>query len=258
MNVYNFLFVFSIGLSAVAGSSPAEELRPKEPLLPALPSGASWEIDFSYSQKNRRELSGQVSQAEGHQISKTEIAKSGNLYREIVSFSGKKAETWICGEIAISNLFSTVPVQVEMTTPDISSFKRGDFDDVSWITMDHYKGIVSLVGRKVFLFSARGKDRELSHREELMVRNWEFLSNISGAKTSKPSFLDGESRVYLDTVTGMPVAFDNGEMTGTYTFHPTGGTSTVKMPEDFQRELQTIVATLRAYGVDTETLLKHQ
>ncbi len=244
-------------LCLISGSSfsqtpeSADTPKPREPLVSRMPAQSAWTIAFSY---NSAPVGGDApSQGaknnptpENQRTTKTEIIKNGTIYREKASFnSGRTGETWSIGSLVVSNFYTVIPVPVDSGAMGITNFKKSDFDDVAWITMSQFKGVVDYKGRKAFLFSGEGGKRKYSNRESGLIQIW----RDSQGEAPKPAFLTGESRVYLDVATQVPIAFDNGEFTGIYAISAKPP-STLVMPKDFQDVMRERIAFMKAYGSD--------
>lgn len=206
-----------------AFSSSAQEIRPKEPLLSAMPSRAAWVLEF----QNAADLgSGDPGSPPPPETNKIAISKDGTTYRVVSekSIDGCR-EAWVVdGLIFLLNSSSRCALVDNFVFP-CTDFDDGDFEDFQWLRLSDYAGLGDFDGKKAFVFGADSLKRSMSARDRSAVAtaremlqgdelSQETIAPKKAASDSDVLRLLGwgtTCRAWLDVATQKPLYLESGD-----------------------------------------------
>jgi len=149
------------GLLLLPGPSRGETPRPKEPLVPRLPSPSAWRIECSYAEKAAPAkpvpMPAYVSFQRPVRVSVEKSAKA--LHEETVWDSGQKSEIWIYGNLRLgtrpgSGQVIAMPYSEDEGEEEGTDYRKGDFEGLQWLSLAHFQGVEDFHGTPVYRFAA--------------------------------------------------------------------------------------------------------
>ncbi len=234
--------VTTAGKSNAQSSSPAP--TPTQPVLARATDG-SWTIVFKYKDSPPAKPNDAKSATVdlGHQVVSLKVEKTGKTYHAVaIDASQGRTETWYMNGIEVSKPPGAKQFnRVTSSSPFFLDFSKADFDELSWIGMDAYKGIVDgPEGAKQFVFEARNVKRRRTTHEAATDGNLADLAEKiklvpagtdgkhAEAKMLELQYGDTVSRAVLDVFTQLPIEYDDGAVHRTYSFSE----APVPIPQD--------------------------
>ena len=157
----------------------------------------------------------------------------GKTYHAIsTDASQSKTETWSMNGVEVSKppgakQFS----RVAPNSPFYLEFSKADFDELSWIGKDDFKGAVDAPdGGKQFVFEAKNAKRRRTTLEHAtdgdiadLAEKLHLVSGGTGKKQAEAKWLESQygdsvSHAVLDVLSQLPIEYDDGTVVRTYTF----------------------------------------
>ncbi len=180
-------------LPSLIAQSPAPS-EPRKPLLPRTPAKASWNITFQYAGEEKPPQPDAVPRHLGEVPQSIVVTKINDISREQIQLAtGKQVERWDFAGTqfhsdAVGTVFLIVPPTEENPNPEYYDRRRSDFPELSWLSMEGYRGVENFQGRPAFLFEAERGGQKL--------------------------------RAFLSLENQLPVMFSDGATTRLYTYNP--------------------------------------
>lgn len=187
-----------------------KSIKPKLPLLNRAPELASWTMNIKYKteepKKSVEAKQGEVQKSELPFVSPNEIrtvviTKTGTTYREeVILASGNKYEKWTVNGTQLRTKPNKASIYVieeflisdneKVENPDYTSFSKSDFEELTWISMENFKGVDTYQEKPVFKFeSDDNKKALLSVETQLPVFYSDESRSINFVYNSAPSAL---------------------------------------------------------------------
>lgn len=215
--------------------TPDPNLTPHEPLISRVPDG-SWTIDYKYKAvapdpKTGGAKSGLTPPVE--RVATIRVDKKGSSYHVVTTeSSGRKAEHWCINGTEIYREAGTESfVKLAKNSSFYINFGNTDFDELSWMGTDNYKGVETRAdGGKLFVFEVKNKDRKQTAQESTITGDLSVMVERLGmvdakgdkkeaiAKLMESEYGDTLSHVTLDAPTQLPLVYDNGKIVRSYTY----------------------------------------
>lgn len=211
-----YVILLAAGL-VLLQSAVAQEIKPKEPILPRMPAKSAWTLEYGGGAQAAQP--GQTSDPAQNRIA---ITKDGDIYRLVSEKSiGGFQEAWVIRDI----VYLLAPggercVVADATTFPASDFSRSDFEAFQWVQAKNYIGISDLDQRKVFVFEAASLQRPLSRREQSLVDG--VRQSLMGEETSSENRKVSDEEIIetlgwaptfkatLDAQSQIPVSMESG------------------------------------------------
>ncbi len=224
-----------ITVSLIFGQSPDQTPTPQEPVLPRAPEG-TWTVTYKYKPSSSSPAPNGANSkpaSSAGQITTLRVEKKGAVYHVVTTEqSGVVSENWIVSGIEIFKAAGSKSyVRLAPGNPFYMDFTKSDFDEISWIGMDNYKGVKDgPTHAKVFDFEVKNVDRRQTEQEHVTIGDIGALLEQGGAINPKSDkkkavaqylasqFGDTVSHAQLDVATQLPVIYDDGTGIRTYTF----------------------------------------
>ncbi|MFA7345906.1 MAG: hypothetical protein WC003_16525 [Terrimicrobiaceae bacterium] len=163
MNLLHFTVVLPVALGlANAVAQTSDQRPPKAPVLRRAPAFASWTITFKYRDEEARQsaaVSSPVPQPD--RVRSITVTKTDKTYQEQTTLtSGKKYEKWLLGDTQLqtaidsASIFPVLPPSEGAPSPDYSDYRQSDFPELSWVSLENYRGVQNHDGKKAYLFES--------------------------------------------------------------------------------------------------------
>lgn len=204
-------------------AAPAQEVRPKEPLLAPMPARSAWVLEF-------QNATGPESKKEvPPTINRITIFKDGTTYRVTSEKSiGGCQEAWVVdGRVFLLSGDAARCALVDWSAFPCTDFSAGDFENFQWLRSTDYLGVGDLEGKKAFVFEADSLKRPMSARDRAEVSTakqslrGEGLSTEEGPSTWAKPVPDSDvlrllgwgttCRVWMDIATQKPLCLETGD-----------------------------------------------
>ena len=218
--------------------SPAPSPVPRKPLVARAADG-SWTVTYSYKAPPAPAKGAPASGAPAHPpdlIASVRVEKTNGQYHVITTkSSGLRSEIWCMKGIEIyKGENSKNSARLSPDSPYYIDFSKTDFDELSWIGMDNYKGIKDGgVGAKFFIYDVKNVDRRATGQEKSTSGDLGVAVEKSGmvgadgdkkqavSKLLAAQFGDTISHALVDVTTQLPTEYDDGHIDRTYAFSET-------------------------------------
>jgi len=169
--------------------------KPTAPFLAKLPAQTCWKMDFT-PLTSAPAISATPGDAGMPPKKQYQMTHSGNMRQEITTYiDGSTTEIWVIDRI----LFVKAPHAGTFTSTTLvqTPYPNGlpDFMDLSWVDLDHFKGVEEKNGQKCFVYYT-------PHKPPVYPFN----------APSEPE------TVWINMVTKLPVACEDASSRPTYTF----------------------------------------
>lgn len=230
--------------SMVAGTGlgqSSDEPVPHDPLLPRAPDG-SWLVTFKYKPTPAPSPSGSPASTPDR-VATIRVEKKGTVYHVVTTkTSGLESENWCISGVEICKAErSKTFMRLSQDNPLYVDFSKTDFDELSWIGTDNYKGVKDgPTHSKVFTFEVKNVERRQTGQENASTGNLTSLMEQAGSLTDKreagskgasvkqavsqflaAQFGDTLSKGSIEVTTQLPVEYDDGIVDRMYTFSST-------------------------------------
>ena len=221
--------------SVLRGQSPSPGPTPIQPLLGKARDG-SWTVNFKYGSSSATPKPSNTKGAtpeHGHEIVSLHVEKMGKTYHAIsLDASQAKTETWYMGGIEVSKPPGAKQFgRVAPNSPFFLDFSKEDFDELSWINMDNYKGVIDGPdGSKQFVFEAKNANRRRTGHEHAtdgdladLAEKLHLVSAGTSRKQAEVKMLESQygdttAHAVLDLLTQLPLEYNDGTSQRTYSF----------------------------------------
>ena len=225
------LYWATVGVAVGQSLAPSDPM-PAEPLLPRARDG-SWSINYKYKDSpSSNDKTGAA--ASTNRVSTIKVEKKGKVYHVLTTkVSGNITENWCVEDIQITKPEGAKSfVRLTAENPLYLDFSKTDFDELSWIGMDDFKGVKEVSGElKILIFEVRNAARRPTAQEAAASGNLAAMEEQgngkgSGGKKSvdqlrSAQYGDTISKATLDVVSQLPIEYDNGYFDRTYSFSST-------------------------------------
>jgi hypothetical protein len=206
-----------------------DKLEPRTPILTPAPARSEWTVriseDFpdSWATDDTWENQGKIATDPANEtksIRSISYAKDASIqtYQITTRWSnGESDEEWIVmgSHVAERPTGGWYLITSERTT--VQELKVTDFAELAWVEAKHLKGVQTYKGKKVFVFEEAFNKKLMTPTE---ARQFAFARQADPKATPESIFKPKSSKVYayLDVVTQLPVACNDGRKLYQYTF----------------------------------------
>jgi len=135
---------------------------PKNPVLHRAPDMASWTVQFKYKADEAPAASAKPQSTNANQIQSLAVTKTHKTFWvQTVLASGKKDEKWVFDghQLETVNNGKAIVIIAPPTalepSPEYSDYSHTDFAGLDWVSLDAYKGLGSLDGKRVYQFESQ-------------------------------------------------------------------------------------------------------
>lgn len=196
----------------------AQEIRPKEPMLPRMPERSSWTILFG---RAAPEEAGRNEPGKQALTNRLTVSKDGTTYRVVSEKPvGGVREAWVVGSVVF--LLSSDGLRCAIADSSAfpgTDFSRSDFEAFEWVSAKNFIGSSERENRRVFVFETDSLKRVLSARERGLVVDAQMA--LQGEEPSTPVVVSDEAvlqvlgwagtvKALLDQSTQRPVLLESG------------------------------------------------
>ncbi len=152
-----------MSLFGIANFALAQPAPPKSPLLQRAPHLASWTIATSFAETTKKpgQNEDQPFKPDPGFPKNVVVTKSNKTYHEQTTFfSGLAEDKWIFDgaqlrSVPPTNVVVYVPEpDPDHPRPDYSDYTKSDFPELSWISIENYKGIQNYQGKPCYAFES--------------------------------------------------------------------------------------------------------
>ena len=212
-----FFTLLTVGLVYLQGVV-AQEIKPRDPILPRMPERSSWTIQFG---RVAPEDPNQTAPGKEALSNRLTVTKDGTTYRVVAEKPvGGVREAWVVGSV----VFLLAPDGMQCAVADSSAFpgtdfSRSDFEAFEWVSAKNFTGSGERENRRVFIFETDSLKRVLSARERGLVVDAQLA--LQGEDTSAPTTVSDEAvlqtlgwagtvKALLDQSTQRPIFLESG------------------------------------------------
>lgn len=246
-----FFFLLAAGTLCLR-TLEAQDIRPREPILPRMPERSAWILQFARTTPEAPATRPPKAPA----TTRITITKDGTTYRLVSDQPiGGSKEAWVIGQ----RLFLLSPdgsscVIADPSVFPASDFSQSDFEPFEWVRSTNFSGLANLEKRMVFVFETGSLQRALSRREQSLVSGVRQTLGGEDPAASRQAFSEeavlkmlgwaNSIRAMLDAETQRPVRQEYGDEVIQVYYLP--DTKALAVPPPIQARLTAISRESRA------------